>query len=184
MASLCDVHQIERVLQPLCDLVGLYKARGPDFLGRAETWLEELQNALRNAGFGEASEIAALRGQVILAREACDACHDLPASAPPQERSPAAVLNALIHASTLANGVIAHSRGLNREAARIALQLVAAAQAKGVYQRSTDHTGVYGAIASDPDFADVCAHLTGIVGRADAVMLLAKALTYLDPASR
>lgn len=178
------VAQHEEIVTLLRDVPGLVdelEARHATLYEDVLAWLHRAERVLESNRLAACSQIAALRAQLI---EAGRGVHHSglqivgrPSAGKLKEATASFVIG---RADSVIQEAIAARRNLLDEAQRIAQQLVAVAYAKrlpgtGPGAANSDPHTLRDAIATDGDLGGGYTHLVGLVGSADALLLIDRA---------
>src|SRR5581483_4457915 len=165
MQHLLAIEEAETKLAEVPALVRRYDERDPEFVSAVKSWLKDTEDTLGRYGMPVASEIAASRGELI----ACERGHrDGPAGAGPRGRAyrEGRAAEVLKHATGTVLSAIQQRRGQ--------LGLVPAESGQG-------HTAylqaVLQAIADRPELSSLVVHVTGLLGKADVLIVLDRSIS-------
>ena len=193
MLRLMQIDEISDLLLRLPDLVHQQERRSVDFAQNTRAWLSSLEKAFIANRLHQAGSIAMLRTGLVAAEQG-----QLPAGYEFRGRpTRLRVLNvvasqALQRATEIASVVITENQARIAEAERVARQIVAVAVSrKLILERAetVDNTQylqmLRRGMVTNADLESAVAHLEGLVGPQDALILLDRALAaYLDVTTR
>jgi hypothetical protein len=174
------LEEINALLLRVPGLVRILDERGSDFVGAVKAWLAEAERILQNNRLPAAAEIAGLRGQLISAERgvipAGLAFTGRPTTRKVREATAADVLK---KAEAAIANAIREDSARHAEGERLAQQIVAAAQRKGIVpgagrfpRRGDLLSAIWRALSADKDVGQATTHLAGLVGTQDAMILL------------
>ena len=182
--TIAQYEQILAVLQEVPGLVDKLEARNAGFFEDVLGWLKQAEQTLTNNRLPAVSQIAVYRARLIKAGRGVQQ-GDLtivgrPSTSKIKEATAALLLG---RGSEVLQALIATQQPVFQEAERIARQALAVAKLKGlafapgvgVPQQQFLHE-LQDQLAADPDLATVHAHIVGLVGTTDALVLLDRAL--------
>ena len=172
------LHQIPRLVDKL-------EARQSGFVEGVLAWLRQTEVTLENNRLAAVSQVAACRATLI---EAARGVHSkdvvFVGRATPRKVREATASMVLQRGNDLLHSVIAERQAVFQEAERISRQVMAVAAAKGLLrdcagtgQRQQFLECVQQKVAADQDLASVYAHLVALVGKADVLIFLDRAIT-------
>jgi len=182
MQHLLAIEEAETKLAEVPALVRRYDERDPEFVSAVKSWLKDTEDTLGRYGMPVASEIAASRGELI----ACERGHrDGPAGAGPRGRAyrEGRAAEVLKHATGTVLSAIQQRRGQLDEAERVMMQIVAVADRLGLVpaESGQGHTAylqaVLQAIADRPELSSLVVHVTGLLGKADVLIVLDRSIS-------
>jgi hypothetical protein len=179
-----NLEEIEGLLLALPDIVKVQEKGGGEFPERVATWLEQLEKVLAANRLFQTGSIAALRSAAVAA-----ATGSIPGGlqmrgAPTHRRFVVMVASHLLQrACDIASAVVAENKPRLAEGERVAQQLVAVAASRGLImprEAGVDNTQYLRALrhglAASQDLASAVAHLEGLVGAHDTLVLLDRAI--------
>lgn len=172
------------VLREVPILVDKLEARHAGFFEDVLLWLKQAEQSLTNNRLPAASQIAAYRARLIEAGRGVQQ-GDLTIAGRPSVRKIKEATAALLlgQSNEVLQTVISERQAVFQEAERIARQLLSVAHAKGLvttangggsHQRFLHE--LRDRLAADPDLANVNAHIVGLVGATDALVMLDRGL--------
>jgi hypothetical protein len=185
--TVAQYEEILAVLREVPALVDKLEARHSGFFEDVLEWLKHAEQTLTNNRLPAASQIAVYRARLIEAGRGVQQ-GDLTIVGRPSvtkiKEATAALL--LGRSNDVLQALIAGQQPVFQEAERIARQVLALARVKGLVPAP----GAEGArgrflqelrdqLAADPDLAPFHAHIIGLVGATDALVLLDRALASL-----
>lgn len=179
------IDEIAHLLLQLPELVHQQERRSPDFVQNTGAWLSSLEKALIANRLHQAGLIAMLRTSLVAAQQGeVPAGHEF-RGRPTRLR----VLNAvasetLQRATEIASLLLAENQSRIAEAERVAQQIVAVAVSRrliAVREEKASNTQylqtLRNGLVANGDLESAFAHLEGLVGPQDALILLDRALT-------
>ena len=182
--TVAQYEEILGVLQEVPILVDELEARKTAFSDDVLGWLKQSEQVLTNNRLPEASQIAACRGRLIEAGRGVQQ-RDLTIMGRQSMRKIRQATAALVlgTGTEILHAVIAERKSVFQEAERISRQMLAVAKAKGLVAESNDGEPhqqflqeLREKLTADPDIAGVHAHIVGLVGATDALVLMDRAL--------
>jgi hypothetical protein len=182
--TIAQYEQILAVLQEVPRLVDKLEARNAGFFEDVLGWLKQAEQVLTDNRLPAVSQIAVYRARLIEAGRGVQQ-GDLtivgrPSTSKIKEATAALLLG---RGSDVLQALIAAQQPVFQEAERIVRQALAVAKVKGLalapgvgvpQQRFLRE--LQDQLAADPDLATVHAHIVGLVGTTDALVLLDRAL--------
>ena len=178
MLGIQQVEEIERHLTSLPPLIDQLEAKSPGFHNQARSWLRDLEELLTRHNLSQAADVALLRAELTIAplrdRLESSAARSLKGK---RSRQLAVAGNALERAGEIVGALLEEPRGLFTEATRVARQIAAVAQVKGLRLNGTswgDALVAWKQISTDSDLLSPATHLVGLVGRNNAIILFMK----------
>jgi hypothetical protein len=180
--------ELLRVLGEVSILVDKLEERRTDFSDDVLAWLKHAEQVLANNRLPDAAQIAAYRARLIEAGRGVQQ-RDLRIVGRQSLRRIKEATGALVLESgnNILQAVIADRKPVFQEAERISRQMLAMAQLKGVVTGPTDGDSqqqflqkLRDQLAADPDFASIHAHVVGLVGSSDTLVVLDRALASLE----
>jgi len=182
--QIASLEEIERILLRLPEIVDRLDSKDPRFSDLVKSWLQDLERAFAENRLFQTAEVAALRAMVISAERGV-ICPGMEVSGPktPRKVREAVAADSLKRAEGIAADAIRGDSARIAEGERLARQLVAIAEQKGIIKRFSaeeDHTtmltGIWSEISLDPDLMAGATALKGLVGFRDALILVDRAL--------
>ncbi|WP_460626041.1 hypothetical protein [Intrasporangium mesophilum] len=198
--NLMQYEEIVSLLQRVSGLVDKLEARDSEFADGVQHWLKDCEVALENNRIPAVSQIATGRAVLIQATRGVR-LEELDISGRPSPRKVRDATAALVlqRGTDVLNTVIVERQAVFQEAERIARQVLAIAQAKGmipdpterVADREAGHeteqeagpgrlTRLQRTIRADADLAGVYTHLLALVGTTDVLVFFDRALQALS----
>ena len=183
LLKLANLEQMEGLLMQLSALISAWEAGEPDFIAQAQAWLQRCEQSLLNNRLSAAGQFAALRGALLGQRASGSEPGARQATRRQREAQVAAWLKE--GAELLATQLRAR-RGQVDEAERIMMQLLAVADHAGLIpppQAGESHTAhlqtLMRQLAARPELGSHWAHLNGLLGSSDCLLMLDRVLTRL-----
>jgi hypothetical protein len=178
-----NLEEIEGLLLALPEIVKVQEAGG-DFPARVATWLQQLETVLAANRLFQAGSIAALRSAAAAAANGSVPVGLQMRGTPTHRRFVFMVASHLLQrACDIASAVVAESKPRLADGERVAQQLVAVADSRGLImprEDGVDNTQYLRALrrglAASQDLASAVAHLDGLVGAHDTLVLLDRAI--------
>jgi hypothetical protein len=185
--TIAQYEEILAVLREVPILVDKLEARNANLFEDVLGWLKQAEQTLTNNRLPAASQIAVYRARLIEAGRGVQQA-DLTIvgrlSVSKIKEATAALL--LGHSNGVLQALIAEQQPVFQEAERIARQVLALARVKGLVTAPGDGAPqqrflheLRDKLAADPDLATVHAHIVGLVGATDALVLLDRALASM-----
>lgn len=184
MLHIPNLEELQGILLRVPGLVERLEGHDPAFGGAVAEWLKEAEQALTNNRLTTAATVATLRGLLISAERGV-----LPPERSTDGRAPTRKVKDAYAADILrtAEGRIAEaiqaSAAQIAEAERLTRQLVMVAQRRGLVppesgagNLSERLQDIWQRMSVDPELAGATAHVSGLVGSQDALILLDRAL--------
>ena len=185
MLPLLNLEEIEAWLLNVPALVKRFEERDPDFVPAVKSWLAGVEDTFSKNRLPQTAEIAVCRGALISVERGYSD------GAAPQGRMgarnfrEARATHLLKRATELITQTIHERRGQVDEAGRILMQIVAVADHLGLIPTDSgqSHTAylqaVLLAISNRPELASLVVHVTGLLGKADTLMMLDRAVARI-----
>jgi hypothetical protein len=181
--TVAQYEEILAVLRRVSPLVDVLESRNAGFYDEVLDWLRLAEKILTDVRLPAASEVAACRGRLIEAgRGAQPAELSFVGRATLRKVREATATDVLRRGNEVLQGVIAERQLVFQEAERIARQLLAVAELKGLLptgDAQAQQRFVYelrDRVTEDPGLATAHAHLVGLVGATDTLIFLDRAL--------
>jgi hypothetical protein len=180
--TIIQYEEIVALLHDVPKLVDELEARHAGLYDDVLTWMRRAEKVLENNRLPSCSQVATYRAQLIEAGRGVyqPGLHFIgrPTLRKIKEASAALVMGGV---NDVLQGAIADRQRVFEEAQRIAQQLVAVAHTKGLPGTSSAFASggpqmLRDAIAFDSDISSGYTHLVGLIGSADALLLLDRAL--------
>lgn len=170
--------KIEDCLAKVPALVDLQQRRSPGFPSSVMDWLILTEDVLQDAGLSVVSEVAALRSALVAAMRGSG----LPDGMSRRRGRESVAADVLRDAQRCVSEAIAPAQSRFREARDVAAQVAAVARAKGLITAVLDASSpsshdarlkqLYSVLAADGDLGAAVAHLQGLTGPFDALVVL------------
>ncbi len=181
--NVVQIEEICALLREVPRLVDRQEQRRADFGGGVEGWLKKVETVLENNRLAAVSQVAALRSLLLqAARGVIPGEISLGGRPTPRRILDATASLVLQKCNQLLHEVIAERQSTHQEAERVARQLMAVAEVKGIIERCRNGGGrqaylqtLQAALATDPDLAGGHTHLVSLVGKSDALIFLDRA---------
>ncbi|MHB8891821.1 MAG: hypothetical protein ACYC65_07225 [Candidatus Limnocylindrales bacterium] len=186
--NVVQYEEIVALLRHVPRLVDGLETRSTNHVDDVLAWLRQAEQAMENNRLPVVSQVAACRATLIGSTRGVQD-RDLVVIGRPTSRRirEATASMVLLRCNDLLHGVIAERHAVFQEAERIARQVIAIADAKGIIGACADgrpHHAFLAClqqqVAADPDLAAVNAHLLSLVGRTDVLVFLDRALPALS----
>lgn len=185
--NVVQYEEIVSLLRQVPGLVDQLEARRSRFVDDVLDWLKRAESAMDNNRLPGVSQIASCRAVLIEATRGVSSKELVfIGRATPRKVQDATASMVLERGNDVLHGVIAERQATFQEAERIAGQVLAVAEAKGLIRACTDgrpHQAVLAclqqAVAADTDLATVYAHLSALVGKTDMLIFFDRALAKL-----
>jgi hypothetical protein len=182
LAQLDEIDQLARTVPRLVDMLA---SRTGNYAQAVLDWLARVESVLENNRVAAVSQVAANRALLIQAARGQNFPEvSVNGRVTPRKLRDAAASLALQRCDKLLNDLTAERRAAFAEAERIARQIVAVADAKGIIERCRLTPGhqaqlecIRQELMRDPDLAGLFAHLTSLVGRFDVLVVIDRSLT-------
>ena len=176
--------ELDSILSETTLLIDLYKNKEISFYDKSVKWLERLEKFADDNRWFIRAEIATLRGRVITVSrmQSDDAFNWMPKSKNRRRAKEALTAECINAAVSRAMDFVQKDRKLQNEAANILRQILSVATLKGLIETrpmaavdSEFITQSWRMAATDPEMAQMCAHVVGLVGAYNAYILFDKA---------
>jgi hypothetical protein len=186
--TIAQYEEILAILREVSILVDKLEARNASLFDDVLGWLKHAEQTLTNNRLPAASQIAIYRARLIEAGRGVQqeglTIAGRPSVSKIKEATAALVLG---HSNGVLQALIAERQPALQEAERVARQLLALAQVKGVAVAPRDGAPqqqflhqLQDQLKADPELATVYAHIVGLVGATDALVVLDRALASVD----
>lgn len=181
--NVVQVEEIRDLLLQVPRLVDGLEAHESGFINGVLDWLKAAEGILENNRLAAVSQVATLRASLIEAIRGVRSSELVFAGRPTARKVREATAAEVLQRGTeLMHTTIAEREAVFQEAERIARQIMAVAHAKGLLasheadgpRHSLSH--LEDRVAADPDLTAVHAHLIALVGSADILIFLDRAL--------
>jgi hypothetical protein len=182
--NVAQYEEIAGLLREVPRLVDRLEARHSGFAENVLAWLKQAETALQNNRIPAVSQIASCRATLIGAgRGVRSSDVAFGGRATPRKIRDATASMVLERGNQLLHGVIAERQAVFQEAERIARQIMAIADAKGLI-RACDNgrphqvflNCLQQSIAHDSDLVNAYSHLIALVGKTDVVIFMDRSL--------
>ena len=176
--------ELDSILSETTLLIDLYKNKEISFYDKSVKWLERLEKFADDNHWFIRAEIATLRGRVITVSrmQSDDAFNWMPKSKNRRRAKEALTAECINAAVSRAMDFVQKDRKLQNEAANILRQILSVATLKGLIETrpmaavdSEFITQSWRMAATNPEMAQMCAHVVGLVGAYNAYILFDKA---------
>ena len=186
--QIVNLEEIQGILLRVPEIVDHLETNDPKFSDLVKKWLKDLENVLVNNRLAQAAEVAALRSMLISAeRGVVHEGLEFTGRKTARKVREAVAAESLSKAEGLASDAIRGYGAQIAEGEKLARQLVALAEQKGIIQKfsgTKNHTirltGIWSAISEDPDLSAGTTALKGLVGFQDALILVDRMLPYYE----
>lgn len=183
MVHIVNLEEMENILLRVHQIVESYDRRDPRFLDLTKSWLVDVEKALTGSRLPVAADIAGLRAILISAeRGAIPEWVNIAGARTGRKVKSAIAAEVLRKATVAINDALKGIVSTASEAEKLARQLLAAARRKNIVPPETDGLphedwlkAVYKAVLDDSELGAGTAHLAGLVGFYDALILLDRA---------
>src|SRR2546422_5348583 len=188
MLRVVQLEELEALLLEAPEVIGRYEQRTPQFRGAVRDWLDRVAAALRSNRLAGAATVAALRGDIIAAERGSPPA-DLVTAAGASRRQIAATvaMRSLQRAIAAVRAEIDGTRARSNDAHLVARAGLAVARAKSVVNAAKAGNPsiplparLLVALESDAELKPMAAHLVGLGGRADALVLFDRGLGEVE----
>ena len=189
--QIASFEEIRGILLRLPEIVDRLEAKDPRFSDHVKIWLEDLETALANNRLSQASSVAALRSNLISAERGYHkGSVEMGGRRTARRLKEAAAIDSLRGADAIAADLLRGYASKIAEGEKLALQLVALSDQKGILQKfssienhTTMLTAIWSAMSEDPDLAAGTTALKGLVGFRDALILVDRMIPLLKSRS-
>lgn len=184
MLHIPNLEEIQGILLRVPGLVERLDAHDPAFGGAVTEWLKEAEQALTNNRLTAAAAVATLRGLLISAeRGVLPPERSTDGKAPTRKVKDAYAADILRTAEGRVAEAISASEAQIAEADKLTRQLVTLAKRKGLIPPETAGgslserlNDIWQRMLADPELAGATAHVAGMIGNQDSLILLDRAL--------
>jgi hypothetical protein len=179
---LLNLEEIEALLLKVPALVKQFEERDPDFFPAVKSWLAGAEDTLSKNRMPQTSEIAVCRGALISVERGFSDGAALQSRMGARNLREARASHVLKRATDVITETIRSRRGQLDEASRVMMQIVAVADHLGLIPADSgqNHTaylqGILQAISNRPELASLVVHVTGLLGKADTLIVLDRAI--------
>lgn len=185
MLRIVNLEEIHDLLLRLPALVDELEQKAPHAMGSVREWLVSLERVLESNRLPLAGNIAVLRGSLDSAlMGVIPAGIEFHGRASSRKIREAAAAEMLKRASDLVTAALQGDGSRVDEAERVARQLIAVARLKGLIPENRPEgdsienvKAVWRAMQADPEIGQGAAHLVGLVGPHDALIVLDRGIT-------
>lgn len=181
MLSVLQVEAVQQQLLAVSGIVDQQESRSSTFPQAVVEWLKASEDVLKGARLPATGAVAALRSRLL------SCIHGNSATDRGRKARHLAASQVLAEAQQLIGEAVEPAAARIREAEEIAYRVVAVARAKGVLHDLSRLEGhqhrvqqLCSALKEDPDTQAAYAHISGLVGRFDALVVLDRATPELD----
>ena len=181
MLRVVQLEELEALLLEAPELIGRYEQRTPQFRGAVRDWLDRVAAALRSNRLAGAATVAALRGEIIAAARGSPPADLVTAAGASRRQITATVaMRSLQRAIAAVRAEIDGTRARSNDAHLVARAKSVVNAAKAGNPSIPLPARLLVALESDAELKPMAAHLVGLVGRADALVLLDRALGEVE----
>ena len=175
--------ELDNILSETTPLIDLYKNKEISFYEKSIKWLEKLEKFADDNRWAVKAELVSLRGRLITASrmQSDDAFNWMPKSKNRRRAKEALTAECISIAVNCAKEFVHKDRELQSEASDLLRQILSVAILKGLIELrpmaaidSEFITKSWRMAATDPEMAQMCAHVVGLVGAYNAYMLFDK----------
>lgn len=181
--TVAQFEEISALLRQVPRLVDRLEARQSSFVDGVLAWLRQVETTLENNRLTVVSQVAAYRATLI---EAVRGVHNkdivFVGRATPRKVQEATASMVLQRSNDVLHDVIAERQAVFQEAERVARQVMAMAEARGLIRGCGGGTHqqflvcIQRAVAADHDLASAYAHMVALVGKNDVLVFMDRAL--------
>ncbi|MCL5267157.1 MAG: hypothetical protein M1469_03520 [Bacteroidetes bacterium] len=183
MLHIVNMEEIQNLLLRVPEIVEYYERRDIRFAEKTKDWLVQVERVLADNKLAVLANVASLRGILISAeRGSLPAGVEIAGQKTVRKIKSAVAADVIQKASSLVSDAIAGTSAATAEGDRLARQLFALAKRKNIIPLNAGcalHVdwlkAVLKAISDDTELGPGAAHLTGLVGFYDALILLDRA---------
>jgi len=178
--QLATLDRIDELRLAVPRIVDHFDDGDPQFAPEVRKWLRDLEQVLTEGRIPAVASVAALRATLVAAEEGTvPADVTFSGRTTPRKIRDAVAADVLRRADDVVVAAVGNSAAQFAEAARLVGQMLPVAMRKGLI--GTSASSSWSALESDPDLAAVATHVVGLAGRADALVLLGRALRDQAP---
>lgn len=181
MLHLAQIEEIQAHLLLVPPLVNRYSAREAGFVDLTRAWLQQAEEIAAHNRLTVAAQIAGLRSSVIAAQRRRGSPEAPVGRAHARRQRDAAAAEALQHAAESLSETIRIPSSQFADAEQLARQLVIAAAGRGLLEGGRPPAagilGLLSAMRADPELGRPSTSLVALIGLADALILLDRALS-------
>jgi len=186
--QIVNLEEIQGILLRLPEIVDHLEKNDPKFTALVKIWLADLEKALARNRLPQAADVAALRSMLISAeRGVVHEGLEFAGRKTTRKVKEAVATESLRRAEGLASDAIRGYADQIAEGEKLARQLVALSEQKGIIQKfsgASNHsamlTGIWSAMSEYPDLVGGTTSLKGLVGFGDALILVDRMLPYFE----
>jgi hypothetical protein len=182
---LLNLEEIEGLLLKVPSLIRRFEDRDPEFVLAVKTWLADAEDTLSKNRLSQTSEVAVCRGALISAERGFSEAAARQSRVGARTMKEARASQFLKRATDVIAETIRSRRGQIDEAERLMMQVVAVADQLGLIPADTgvSHTAylqsVLLAISGRAELAPLVVHVTGLLGKADTLIVLDRSIANL-----
>lgn len=186
MLRLLNIEELERVLSKLPGLIRLFEKKESSFFSSVKDWLAQLEKVLDSNRVPACSDIALLRGHLIsVERGLLPQGIEFSNHKTHRKVMDAFAVETLKKANEQISSLLNGSLVQINEAERYIRQIAPLAERKGLLNPSEgsprDRTSylqeTWQRLLADPDLANVCLHIKGLISSQDILILLDRAIS-------
>lgn len=183
MLHLLNLEAIEGVLLRVPPVVRRLEERDPEFVPAAKAWLGEAERALSDNRLPAASRVAAYLGELISVERGLPGGPAAGGALHRRRRTAAQATASLRSATEVVSQAIAPRRAQVDEGERVMMQLLALAKRLGLVPAEAGQThtawleSILQAMSDRPELAALATHVIGLLGAADALIVLDRCLS-------
>jgi len=187
MMRIANLEEIQGMLLSIPELINSLEKSEPNFSLSVKKWLMQIEQILVENRLAIAADVAVLRGTLISAERGL-----IPEGIVFNNKNTARKIRDAVAADVLRKAENLISNAINYDVARVAegdklaRQLVALAQRKGLIQLNSnisEHSDMlkvtWNSMSKDPDLGPGTTHLIGLVGNYDSLILLDRTLSLI-----
>src|SRR5438477_3488571 len=181
MLHLAQIEELQAHLLRVPALINRYEAREAAFVDLTKAWLKQAEEIAAQNRLSVAAQIAGLRSSVIAAERRRSFPEQPVSRVHARRQRDATAAEALQQAAESLSETIRAPMSQLADAERVARQLLVAAAARGLLQGiAREGSGIHGLLTAmriDPELGPPSTALIGLIGFADAHILLDRALS-------
>jgi hypothetical protein len=175
--------ELDNILSETTPLIDLYKNKEISFYEKSIKWLEKLEKLADDNRWAIKAELVSLRGRIITASrmQPDDSFNWMPKSKNRRRAKEALTAECISIAVNRAMEFVHKDRELQSEASDLLRRILSIAVLKGLIEPrpmaavdSDFITQSWRTAATDPEMAQMCAHVVGLVGAYNAYILFDK----------
>ncbi len=186
MLHLLNLEEIEALQLKVPALVKRLEERDPDFFQVVKSWLADIEDTLTKNRMSATSEIAVCRSALISLERGFLDGSEFKSRMGMRNLKEARASHLLKRATDVITEAIRSRRGQVNEADRIMMQIVAVADHLGLIPEESghqDHTAylqaIFQAISNRAELTSLVVHATGLLGKADILIVLDRAIASI-----